>query len=92
MEDKGLLFCLVFFPKKSGSIKAIEVTELEVLGYAVSPAWGMQPGSDLIYYSDMEEIMRKKILPIILLSTEAVKCMFERAANTSYKTSQAVLF
>ena len=34
----------------------------------------------------------EEILPIILLSTEVVKCVFEWAANTSYKTSQAFLF
>lgn len=33
---------------------------MELFGCAVSPAWAMQPGSDLIYYSNMEEIMRRK--------------------------------
>lgn len=34
----------------------------------------------------------EKTLPIIVLSTGVVKCVFERAANASYKISQAFLF
>lgn len=33
---------------------------MELFGCAASPAWGMQPGRDLIYYSNRGEIMRKK--------------------------------
>lgn len=57
---KGLLFCFGFFPRKSGSPKAGYVTETELFGCAVLPAWGAQPGGDWVCYSNREETMRKK--------------------------------